>query len=68
MQPAIIGRNKGIVKEGTFNFYDGKITAKMNKSDNQADVEKGPVAIDGNVDGLPVAYSTLIEDSDNEDE
>ena len=56
--PEIIGKTKGIEKEiidnkqGVFNFFDGKITAKT--------------AIDGNTDLTPILYSsTVTVDSDN---
>lgn len=56
--PEIIGKTKGIEKEiidnkqGVFNFFDGKITAKT--------------AIEGNTDVTPILYSsTVTVDSDN---
>ena len=56
--PEIIGKTKGIEKEiidnkqGVFNFFDGKITAKT--------------AIDGNTGLTPILYSsTVTVDSDN---
>ncbi len=67
VQPSIIGKSNGIVNQGTFNFYDGKITAKI-KKDGQTLEGKRPVAINGEPNELPIAYSVSIEDDDKEDE
>ncbi len=59
--PSIIGKGTGLVNKGTFNFYDGIITAK--KSGNG-----DPSAFSGEIGEMPVAYSTAVEDSGEGDE
>ena len=61
-QPAISGKVNGVENKGTFNFYDGNVTATI------PDPTSIVLAIYGRVTDTPVAYSVTTKDSKSETE
>ena len=61
-QPAVQGKNNGVVTEGTFNFYDGQIIGTLPEPNEVV------IAIDGTESDKPAAYSIFTEEPVSETE